>query len=151
MRRYAEACGRVAQLAKPIAETGCGVRLAEMRHQKCFDADRRRALDDFAQLGMHRDLKVRLVAAIGLALINDEKIAYNMLATKLDHIATPLPGIEQQGEGKPRFSADGMCRLKPRDLGFRPCPVSGSLHLLAVNAERRIVGDAAFVARPSKH
>src|SRR6516164_8532771 len=124
--------GCVAQLAEPISETGRGIRFAEMRHQKCFDADRRGRLDDRAQFGMQRNLKVRLFAAVGLALIDDEKIARNALASELDHIAATLPGIKQQGEGESCFATDRISRLEPLDLRFRPCPVSSGLHFSRV-------------------
>src|SRR6516165_2022412 len=108
MCRHAVTSGSVAQFAEPVPKTRRGVRLAEMGHQKSFDPDRRRRIDDLAQFGMYWYFKVRFLAAFGLALIDSECIAVNMLAAELNNITAPLAGVQQQGEGKASFSADRM-------------------------------------------
>jgi hypothetical protein len=44
-----------------------------------------------------------------------------------------------------------MCRLKTRNVVFRKSLVARRLHLLACDAERRIVGDAPLLQGPFEH
>lgn len=69
MRRNTEASGGITKLAEPIAETGCGIGLAKMRHEERLDAHGRRCLDDLAQLGMQGYFKMCLLAALGFVLV----------------------------------------------------------------------------------
>src|SRR5262249_52958977 len=94
---------------------------------------------------------MRLLAAFGLALIDGEHAVVDMMRTHLDHVAATLAGIEDQPEGQPRLTANGVVRLELRDLSFRPTLITGRLHLDALDAERRIVRDAAFADRPLEH
>ena len=66
-----------------LPKSGRCVRLAEMRHEKSFDAYRRRGVDDLAQLGMQRNFQMGFFAAFGLALLDAENAIVNMLASNL--------------------------------------------------------------------
>src|SRR5262245_2070611 len=78
-----------------MAEAGCGVRLSEVGHEKRLDAYHWRCIDDLEQLRMHRYLKMSLLAAFGLALINDQGLVVDMLPSKFDDIAAPLASQRQ--------------------------------------------------------
>jgi len=96
VRRHARTTGGIAQFAEPVAEPGRGVGLTEVRHQERLDTDGRRRVDDLAQLRVHRDFKVRRLAAISLALIDGQDAVVNVLRPHPHHIAAPLAGVEQQ-------------------------------------------------------
>ena len=151
MRRHVGAVGGIAQLAKPVTKTCRCVWLTEMRHQERLDAHHRRRVDDLAQLWVHRDLEMCFLATFGLALINSQGLTVDMLPPKLDDVATPLASVEQKREGEACLCADGVARLEPFNLIFRSCLVSSGLHLLAGDAQRRVVWDAAFLHRPLEH
>jgi hypothetical protein len=68
VRGHVGTIGRVTLLPEPIAETGRGVRLAEMRDEERLDANRGRRVDYLPQLRMHRDFQMRFLAAVRLAL-----------------------------------------------------------------------------------
>ncbi len=80
MCRHTVTSSGIAQFVEPVAEARRGVLFAEMRHKKSFDPDGGRRLDDLAQFRVHWYFKVRFLAAFGLALIDSEGIAVNMLA-----------------------------------------------------------------------
>src|SRR5439155_9604968 len=134
MRRHVGTVGGIAKLAEPIAEAGRGVGLAEVRHQERLDADRWRRVDDLAQPRMDWNFEVRFLAAFGLALIDGQDFAVDMLPSDLDDIAATLAGIEQKGEGEPCLGANRMPCLKACDVLFRPCFIARVSYLLASDA-----------------
>ncbi len=89
-------------------------------------ADRRRRVDDLAQLRMHRYLDMRLLIAFGLSLIEDQHamipigIGLDMLPTDLHDVTAALPAIEQQCKRKSPLGTDRMCRFKPLDVALGP-------------------------------
>src|SRR5262249_273501 len=99
----------------------------------------------------HGDLKMRLLAAFGLALVDGEHAVVDVMRAHLDDVAAALTGVEDQRKGEPRLAADRPVRLESRDLAFRPALVTPGLPLDALDAERRIVGDAALADRPLEH
>lgn len=44
-----------------------------------------------------------------------------------------------------------MSCLESQNMIFRPCLVTGAFNLLPSDAERRIIGDAAFLHGPLEH
>src|SRR5262249_23340574 len=95
MRGHIRAVCQVTLLTEPIAEPRRGVRLAEMCDEKRLDAHRRRRVDNFAHLGMHRNFQMALFAAFRLALVNGQDAIVNMLPPKSDNITAALAGVEQ--------------------------------------------------------
>src|SRR6516165_8895117 len=100
---------------------------------------------------MHRNLKMRFLAAFGLALVDGEHTVVDVMRAHLDHVAAPLPRVEDYREGKPRLRADWMRGLDASNVSLRPTLVSGSFHLDALHTERRVVGHATFADCPFEH
>ena len=94
---------------------------------------------------------MRFFAAFGLALVNCEHAIVDMLPPNPDHIAATLSGVKNESEGEPRLGADRMLGFEAPDMVLRPCLVARGLDLLAGDAERRIIGDAAFLCCPLEH
>src|SRR5262249_37702861 len=62
-----------------------------------------------------------------------------MLPTDLDHIGSPLRGVEQQGQCETGSASDWMPCLKGRDVGFGPGVEAGGLELWTAHTRRRII------------
>jgi hypothetical protein len=122
-----------------------------MCHQKRLHTDHGRGVDDLDQLRMHRYFEMRFLAAFRLALVDTENAIVDVLATNLYDIAPTQPGVEDQGEGKPRLGANRVCALEAPDIRLRPCLLAGGLGLHAGHAERWVIGNAAFSHRPFEH
>src|SRR6516164_428052 len=62
-----------------------------------------------------------------------------MLPPDLDHIGSPLRGVEQQGQCKTGSTSDRMPCLKGRDVGLSPGVEAGGLELWGAHTRRRII------------
>src|SRR5262249_19071975 len=97
------------------------------------------------------DFNVRFFSAFGLALIDRENAATDMLASHFHDVAAPLDRVERERKCKPCSAADWMCGFKGFDVVFGPSCVASRLHFLPGDANRWIFGDLAFALRPAEH
>jgi hypothetical protein len=107
-----------------------------------LDADGRRRLDDRAQFWMQRHVD----DGPGLLLFEPDAVADDVGRAEEPRIA-PRAGVQHESHGQPRLAADPVCRLVAGNLNLVPSLVTTGLDLLALDAERRVVDDAAsFIA-----
>src|SRR6516162_137011 len=92
-------------------------------------------IENGLQLGQDGDRDFDL----SLGLYDGDEAVFDVLSPHAHYVAATLPGVEQQCEGKSRFSSYRVERLKGGNLFVRPSPVSIAFDFDALYGANRIV------------
>lgn len=99
---------------------------------------------------MHRDAQFAVeLGHLRLLLPDEDEAVAGVLRPELDHVRSPLRGVEQQGEAETRHRPDAVPRFELRNLGLAPRVNGAAFGLTLGDALGRVAVDiAAFDREP---